>query len=669
MQSNELDDHEVAVDTDDVQAALVAAMRFFNDDDLENATEVCKQLIEKSPEQTEAFFILSIIAFKLGDIGRAIQMAKHAHDISPDTREYVQVLAAASVRVGKLADGVYYAKLAQIAEPHPLLSSVMPAMLADFGDALQKAAPSQHVLQGMSAFNVNDISKAILEFSAELRINPDNALALMGLGRAALIDGQQAMAIGALQKLMSAEPSNSMAMAFIARALTQVGRYGEARALAMQAIELCDGDAEVYLQAMTALQTLPEIEPAALQRIAERFNEVFKAENEIEDVSEYKVDADKPVHIGFISNGFYRTALSEITMHWFDSAPPGAFVISGFQQSTVVDSATSRFMLGCDNWRKVFDTDPWTMAISVEGDELDILVDISNPDSDSKISLMGLASCPVRVGTTALAEPGLMPGITHILSDEILADVDREMLLDGQELIVVPGTLFARDSYAATPELSTTPAKERGHITLGTIARLPNHSPEFALHLAEILNEIPGARLAIYGADKSSDAARLAVREYFLNAGVADRVEFVDREFDVTADSNEDGNYEDLIVSSRYWNEIDIYVDTSPICAGPELCEALWHGVPSVSLRGRRRASAVGASILNAAGRSDWVASDRDNLSSIIVDLAGDIDALTDARASLIQNIAGSALFAGRETGRHIRKALYDLGTKNRATK
>ena len=564
---------------DDVFETLIQAMKRSNEGDVEEALAICKRVITDDGECAEAFFVMAIIAYNLSDQGQAVEMAKKAHDIEPDTREYAQMLATISARIGRLTDAVYFAKLAHVTDSDSRLASIIPRTLLDFDAAMKSAAPSTHGLEGESAINLGQNDLAFRKFSAELRINPNNPQALIGMGKAALATGRSMQAIGALQSLVHLEPDNILAFAFLARALVMSGREIEGAAIANLAIERVAGDTEIYLQAMLALQHLSFIDAASLKEIAVRFFIEFDAENSMKEVQSVAVAPDRPYHIGFLSNGFHRSNIAEFVTPWFELSPPSTYEVSGYQMSTISDGVTSQIMQGCNNWQKVVDVDPWTLALSIARDEIDVLVDLSHPDMETKSSTLGLVSCPACVGVCALPEPSLMPGVTHVLSDEVLAEADRNMLLDGQELIVVTGTLFARPPFSNPPKSDLAPITDNGYATFGAIAKLPHISPEWTATVAKILRNVENSKLLLFVHETLSQQDRRKIREYFLNCGIVNQLFFADQ--DGTAEEatvNTEGGRRQI--PELFWQSIDVLLDTSPINYHRELFEALWNGVP-----------------------------------------------------------------------------------------
>jgi protein O-GlcNAc transferase len=645
---------------------LRKAMEAANEGDFEGAVTVCRDAVATYPGNAEPYFILAVLAMNYGDEGQAISMAETAHKMDPDIKEYVQVLSTISTRVGRLADGVYYAKIAQACETHPFLGTFVPSKLMDFEAALKSVKPSMHGIEGERSFNEANYSLAFREFNVEVRLNPTNVTSLVWLGRTGIILGQFNQSIGALQAALRVDPDNAMAMAQLARALVRAGRSSEARSVAQAAIAASEGDTEVYLPAMEALQLCGGVDNATLKSLAMRFQETFNMENETEPLEEGHGTEGNVCRVGFLSNAFFRSNIADIIAGWFAIPKSEVVNVSAYSQSVAADNVMTAMRSGCDDWRDIYGIDPLTLSMTMRAEELDVVVDISQIDGETRGAVMGLLPSPIRVGFSALPEPGLAPGITHVLSDETMESVDRELLLDGQDLITIPGTLFAHLPLKGLDQNTKAPAASSDKVTFAASASLPHISQDWALAIGRIIRSLQNAELLLFGAHSLSDYARSMMREYFMNAGVVERVFFAEA-------PEEEKNGEDYQISTTipasHWAEVDIFLDTFPFNGRKDICEALWSGVPTFTRKGGRRAGAVGASLLAAAERPSWIAETTDDFVDAVVQLASDPEKLQSEREKLQSSIAESPLFDPKKTAVAVRSALVDVAQSARAAR
>jgi predicted O-linked N-acetylglucosamine transferase (SPINDLY family) len=172
------------------------------------------------------------------------------------------------------------------------------------------------------------------------------------------------------------------------------------------------------------------------------------------------------------------------------------------------------------------------------------------------------------------------------------------------------------------PDVSPPPHQRSGRVTFGYFGNAFKLNSDLAALWARVLNATPGARLYLRFAALSHQANRRHVAQMFARHGVTgDRLLL------------QPGTDREGIL--RSYADVDISLDSWPFCGGSSIAEALWQGVPVVTLRGERFASAYGASVLIASGLSDLVASTPDQYVEIASHLARDEDRLVHLRSNL----------------------------------
>ena len=176
----------------------------------------------------------------------------------------------------------------------------------------------------------------------------------------------------------------------------------------------------------------------------------------------------------------------------------------------------------------------------------------------------------------------------------------------------------------------------RGTLTFGSFNNAAKLNEITAALWAALLAEVPGARLLV----KARQFDDAATREHF--AGLFERAG-MGRERLLL-----EGWRRDRADHLGRYAGVDIALDTLPYNGTTTTCEALWMGVPVLSLRGDRHAARVGASLLEAAGLGELVAADPAGFVAAGAALAGDPGRLRDLRASLRQRLVGTPLMDAR---------------------
>jgi predicted O-linked N-acetylglucosamine transferase (SPINDLY family) len=166
-------------------------------------------------------------------------------------------------------------------------------------------------------------------------------------------------------------------------------------------------------------------------------------------------------------------------------------------------------------------------------------------------------------------------------------------------------------------------AADRWPVTFGSFNSIKKLTPTTAGLWASVLKATPGSGLLIKSPGLSSVRAKKHVEGLLAAAGIeAGRVEMLDR-------------VESRVGHLALYGRVDVALDTYPYHGTTTTCEALWMGVPVVTLAGKEHRSRVGASLLGAIGRAEWVARSADEFAAIAARLAGDAARLSEERPAL----------------------------------
>jgi predicted O-linked N-acetylglucosamine transferase (SPINDLY family) len=217
--------------------------------------------------------------------------------------------------------------------------------------------------------------------------------------------------------------------------------------------------------------------------------------------------------------------------------------------------------------------------------------------------------------------------------------------LYSERLLRLPDGYICYSPPPYAPDVVPLPALAKGHITFGCFNNLAKITPRVIATWATILRRLPSARLILKTHQFSDvETAQRVHAEFAVHDIAAARVE--------------------LRGASRHraflgeYNQVDIVLDPFPYSGGLTTCEALWMGVPTVTLPGEIFASRHSASHLSNAGLADWVAADLDGYIDLALARAADLPALAALRAGLRARVKASPLCDAPRFGRHLGAAL-----------
>lgn len=205
-----------------------------------------------------------------------------------------------------------------------------------------------------------------------------------------------------------------------------------------------------------------------------------------------------------------------------------------------------------------------------------------------------------------------------------------------EELIRFPCGFLCYSPIRETPEIGDLPAFELGFVTFGSFNAPTKTTPQMFALWARVLNAVPNSRILLKNHSLRHFQARERYHALFEQHGISrDRVELAPMV----------PNYEEHF---RYYNRVDIALDPFPYNGTTTTCEALWMGVPVITLEGSRHVSRVGTSILSQLGLTECIARDPSDYIVLAEALAKDLDRLASLRSNLRERMHASLLCDGK---------------------
>lgn len=616
---------------DDIRAAL----SLLEQNDTMNAVDTLQGILRVNPDRAEPFYALGLAAAQVGDTGRAATLIEHAHELDPDCKEYADVLAVVYTRIGKLTEGMYFAKLATALEPHAVIENLVPLSLGTYFDALSGVEPPHHFVHAMIAANQRKFARAVELGGMALRVDSKRGDCHALVGRCLGELGEHGRAAAAFHSAIHLDPHVASHYIGLGNSLCHLGQFEEAwechaRALAVDAasIEAAAGALQGRRFAAAAWwRDRDDLENELQRRL--RAHPAVASPELLQSVPPPATDKFR---IGYVGNRFHEGPDAAFFVPLIASHDRNRVEVYCYQQSVTQHDIVLDLQLRVDGWREIYDLDPEVVASIIRSDGIDALVDLGGYTEGNPILALAIKPAPIQVGWLNHLDGTGSETINLILSDPVTLETDQARRRPGQECLGLSTGLFALEPYFLMPAVGELPGRSSGSVTFGGRADLARVTPELARVWSDILDAVPRSNLLLGGVRYRADEARARLVDMFAHFGVSDRVFF------------HDGDPE-LLVDPDFFAAIDVMLDTFPVAGTEETCQALWMGVPVVTLKGDRRCAQLGASILRSAGRAGWVAATAAEYASLAAKLAADLGALADVRAQLRTSLESSDLF------------------------
>ena len=623
--------------------------QLFNAQDYMGALDVCETTLKNAPDRPEAVFILGVLAYQLGKQGRALTLFENAHAMEPNCRDYAEALATLHTEVGNLNEGLYFAKLTLTMDPHPRFQPLVPGSLSDYFGAIDNVKPPSHYVNAVRLFNQRLYEEAIDACGLELEINANHPDCHQLLGRALNEIGEYDRACAAFHAAIYLNAENVLDYVYLGDSLARLGRFSEALACHERARAMAPKDSQVYAATMSGLVCQADEIWANYRKRAAKWSRAKATPRTNKPVDASAGDPARKIRVGYLSNKFFKCPQQLFVDPIFNYHDRNRFEIYCYQDFLTKDSVTTRLENLAHSWRNIFEVDTVTASFMIEGDGLDILVDLSGYGEGGRLDLLAARPAPVQVAWLGIPEAAGLPGIDYVLTDAVTASHDAKACLGDQTTVVLDHGLVSVSPFVLYPDVEELPAKSLGSVTFGGVCDLSRLTPAVASAWSRVLMAVPGSRLVLGYVDNISWAARDAVAELFAHYGVGGRVLFQEVE------QGDEANLKFLAL-------IDVMLDTFPVSGGIETCEALWMGVPVITLASqKRRAGLMSASILRTAGRADWVMATEKKYVRCAVKMAKNLSALETIRQELRAEVQGSSLFNPQGFVRDLEKAYLSL--------
>lgn len=341
------------------------------------------------------------------------------------------------------------------------------------------------------------------------------------------------------------------------------------------------------------------------------------------------------LRIGYISPDFRMHVMFAISYGLLSCYDKSAFEVICYSMSKLEDGFTEHIKGMVDAFVPVHGMAYEAIAARIYEDGIDILVDLAGHSAGSGLPVLAWKSAPVQIsGLGYLATTGL-PAVDYYITDEIVDPPGQHERFFTEKLLHLPSQ-FCYTGREDVPEPKGAPCKERGYVLFGVFHHYRKFTDEMLLAWKEILDRVPGARLLVKAQELVDGTLLDTAWERMYRLGFD--MDLVEME-PATSDYME-----------RYL-DVDIALDTYPYPGGGMTLDAIYMGVPTITLYGERRNTRFGLGILSSLGLAELAAASVEEYVERAVGLAQDTELLD----VLHRNLRGMMRDSGMEPRRYVR--------------
>jgi predicted O-linked N-acetylglucosamine transferase (SPINDLY family) len=469
---------------------------------------------------------------------------------------------------------------------------------------------------------------AIAAYRHSLSLDPSSAQTLFNLG--CLLQGQRDLDAAAqvYRQCLALDENFVGAFTNLGNVLRDQGLLDEALACYRRAVELAPNDAQTHSNLIYLLHFHPGFTAEAIFAEATHYDVTHAASRfAFQALPDRPRDPNRRLRIGYVSRLFRTHPMADNFLPLLTRRDRKAFEVFCYGSISHPDGITARLRGLTDHWRDIAQLSDDQSADIIRADAIDILVDLGAHMSNNRLPIFARKPAPIQM--TALASMGTtgVRAIDYRISDRHSDPPDFNDRWYAEETIRLPDCYFAHEPPAEALPVQPAPVLSRGWSTFGCLNNFCKVTPQVLELWSRILRSVSGSHLVLRC---PAGSAQQRVRAAMVAAGVdGSRIAFVDR----------------VLPREAYLalhHEIDILLDPFPYSGHTTSVDALWMGVPIVTLEGNTDVGRSGVFLLDGVGMRELIARDTDEYAHLAIALASDIQRLAHYRSELRQRLLAS---------------------------
>jgi protein O-GlcNAc transferase len=335
-----------------------------------------------------------------------------------------------------------------------------------------------------------------------------------------------------------------------------------------------------------------------------------------------KVDANKkPLRIGYVSADFQAHTIGRFFRPILGAHNEEEFHTILYANNSTEDDVTKALQASSGDWRNIAYQSDEQVSQQIQHDKIDILVDLSGHTDGHRLGVFRRKPAPIQMTWLGYFATTGLPEIDYILADRhVLPEADEALYTE--KPLRLPESYFCFQPPESNLPLHPLPCLKKLTITFGCLNNITKLNADVVSVWSKILDAVPGSSLLIKSIQLSDEYIADSIRILFTeNRITPERLVLLGKT-----------NRQDHMAA---YNSVDIALDPFPFGGGMTTLEALWMGIPVVTLSGGLWVSRVGASILSTAGFPDMITTSHTDYIEKAVELARNREGLVALRRDM----------------------------------
>jgi predicted O-linked N-acetylglucosamine transferase (SPINDLY family) len=608
-----------------IQQALDLALQHHQAGRLPQAEAIYRQILQQQPNHADALHLLGVVALQTGQPAVAADLIGRAVAIQPNYPQAQNNLGEALRILQRFDEAIAAFQQAITLEPNN---------------------PEAHFNIANAWADSGQYNQAIAAYRQAIALRPDYLPAYNNLGAALQAKGALDESADAYRRAISLNPDKPGVYCNLGSVLQAQGQLDEALAEYRRAIAFKPDYSEGHSSLILGMHYHPGYDATALAAESRAWN-LRHAEPLKKLIRSHanERDTDRPLRIGYVSPDFREHPIARFLLPLLAHHDKTRVEVFAYAQVPKPDAITHQLREHIGGWRSIVGLSDAAAADLIRQDKIDILVDLAAHSAGNRLLIFARKPAPVQVTYLAYCSTTGMETMDYRLSDPYLDPPGMDESVYAEQTVRLPETYWCYQPSSAGADVSVLPVAATGTITFGCLNNFCKVNDATLMMWAAVLRSLPHSKLLIHTYEGSH---RLVVHQRLERAGIEpERIRLVGKK-----------------PMSEYftlYDHIDIALDTFPFGGGTTTCDALWMGVPVVSLVGKTAVGRTGLSILSNVGLPELAAQSEDEYVRIAVELANDLPRLNNLRETLRPRMELSPLMDAPRFVRNIEAAYRQM--------
>ena len=611
-------------------AAFARALEDHRCGRMDKLVDELEPIIGEHPDWGEGHHLYGLGLLSLGRLDRSIASLQRASELLPGRAELWDHLGIALCRL----------------DDHAAVSNAYEHSLA-----LNPLRPESWSNAADGAISREQYSEGYQYAFVAVTIKPDEASSVFNLGRAAKGIGDYALARRAFDRLLQASPEHAAATQELGVLCLEEGDH-VAAAEHFNRVLAIDLDNQGVQSSLIFLNNyLGSESQARIHDRACRYASLLERGVATRTSWSNTPDPFRKLRVGIVSGdlrahpvGYFFCSVAEAL------ARSEGLDLFAYPTTRQTDALTTRIRASCSRWTPIAGCSDDEASALIAADGIDILIDLSGHTAKHRLGVFARKPSPVQAtwlgyfGTTGLSQ------VDYLVAGpwDVPAEEEAEF---SERIWRLPETRLCFSRPEGQVAVAPLPAARIGHVTFGCFNNLRKLNDRVVALWSQLVSSVSGSLLFLKAQQLESAQVRAAVTERFRGAGLDPARLILE---------GRSPFHEYLAAYGR----VDIALDPFPYTGGTTSVQALWMGVPVLTLAGDRLLARQGESMLRALSMDDWVAASESDYIDKATQHAAGIERLGTLRAGLRGRLESSPLMDAPRFAGDLEVALRGMWTR-----